>query len=259
MNFMSAGHETTAGALVWAVLSMCLHPDIQHRLRNEIRENILHNDPPKYGELEKLQYMNNFVKEVLRCFPPCKDVDPQEVDKILMTLPATRVPRAPIRPIVLDSVPGLVIPAGTSLTIHPAVLSFNPTIWGPDAHIFNPGRHDLNHPSGKDYPGSRDPYALAAFSNGPRICIGRGFAMLEIKSILVQMLRIWEVERGWGKGGERLDVGEELEVDRKSDEGDTDEKISPENELFGGVTVQNFISLRPRDGLWVRFKKIEGK
>jgi cytochrome P450 len=71
MNFMSAGHETTAGALVWAVLSMCLNPDIQDRLRTEIRENIPHSNPPRYEELEKLQYMNSFLKEVLRCFPPC--------------------------------------------------------------------------------------------------------------------------------------------------------------------------------------------
>lgn len=83
--------------------------------------------------------------------------------------------------------------------------------------------------------------------------------MLEIKSILVQMLRNWEVERGWGKEGERLGPGVGLDSDKDSNEKDTEENILPEKELFGGVKVQNFISLRPRDGLWVRFKKIEGK
>jgi len=176
-----------------------------------------------------------------------------KLTELLITLPATRIPRAPIRPITLESVPNLLIPAGTSITIHPAVLSFNPTIWGPDAHIFNPDRHDPKHQPTKDYLGSRDPYALAGFSNGPRICIGRGFAMLEMKSVLVQMLRDWEVKRGWGKDGEKLGPGEQPDTDDGSD-GSRD--VLPEKKLFGGVKVQNFISLRPRDGLWVRLSKI---
>jgi hypothetical protein len=79
--------------------------------------------------------------------------------------------------------------------------------------------------------------------------------MLEMKSILAELLRSWEVKRGWGKDGEKLDLGVELDgvavdVPQHADN-------LPEKRLFGGVKPQNFISLRPRDGLWVRFAKLE--
>lgn len=34
---MLAGHETTANSISWAVLELCKHPEIQTRLRDEIR------------------------------------------------------------------------------------------------------------------------------------------------------------------------------------------------------------------------------
>jgi cytochrome P450 len=59
----------------------------------------------------------------------------------------------------------------------------NPLIWGEDADDVDPTRWD--HLSGD----SLNPYAFNAFSNGPRICIGRAFAFIEIKLILVEMIR----------------------------------------------------------------------
>lgn len=61
----------------------------------------------------------------------------------------------------------------------------NPLIWGDDAHLVNPNRwqglpvHDKR----------LDPFAFEAFSNGPRICLGKRFALLEMKTILVELVR----------------------------------------------------------------------
>jgi cytochrome P450 len=38
---MLAGHETTANSLTWTLFELCKHPDIQARLRAEIRETEL--------------------------------------------------------------------------------------------------------------------------------------------------------------------------------------------------------------------------
>ncbi|KAI6081793.1 cytochrome P450 [Hypoxylon rubiginosum] len=59
----------------------------------------------------------------------------------------------------------------------------NPHIWGEDVDVVDPSR--WNHLTGDQH----SPYAFEAFSNGPRICIGRSFALLEIKTILVEMVR----------------------------------------------------------------------
>ncbi|KAF2183834.1 cytochrome P450 [Zopfia rhizophila CBS 207.26] len=228
LNFFAAGHETTAGALTWALLTLCLHPTIQFRLRAEINTQIPHSNPPSYTDLESLRYMTNFIKEVLRCYSP-----------------STLIPRTPSSTLTLTCTnPPTVVPASTTILLNPAILHFNPTIWGPDAEVFNPERWESDHESAKDVLGSRDPYALEAFANGPRICIGRMFAMLEMKSVLVELIRNWEMNRGWGRDGSRLRDGEVCEG-------------GVEEGLMGGVKVQNFITLKPRNGVWVKFKKID--
>lgn len=88
----------------------------------------------------------------------------------------------------------------------------NPAIWGDDADTFRPSRWAEERTEGKD-PGdlamtmsdaktssttqnsaaaaaaSFSSFAFAAFSNGPRICPGKGFAMYEIKAILFELVR----------------------------------------------------------------------
>ncbi|KAF2203675.1 cytochrome P450 [Delitschia confertaspora ATCC 74209] len=238
MNFMSAGHETTAECISWGIQTLCLHPHIQDRLREEINRYIPHDGPPSYAELEKLKYMDNFLKEVLRCYSP-----------------SVLIPRSSSTPIRLPSAPHTLIPPGTTLYISPSVLHFNPTIWGPDAHVFNPDRHGPDHPSAKLYPSSRDPFANLAFSVGPRICIGKRFAALEIKSVLVTVLRAWEVRRGWDADGNKLQGGEEFVGHGNQREGARYE--GPEGDLLAGIKVVNFLSLRPSKGIWVKFRKID--
>ena len=60
---------------------------------------------------------------------------------------------------------------------------FNPLIWGPNSHAIDPNRWN-NLTSEQS-----NPYAFAAFSNGPRICIGKAFALMEIKTILIELVR----------------------------------------------------------------------
>lgn len=80
----------------------------------------------------------------------------------------------------------------------------NPLVWGPDAGVVNPDRWEglaqVNNKTAADA-GGQDagggggvdprlhPFAFEAFSNGPRICLGRGFALLELKTILVELVR----------------------------------------------------------------------
>jgi cytochrome P450 len=224
---MSAGHETTAGALVWATLTLCLHPSIQSRLRAEIASQIPHSTSPSFAELENLTYMSAFLKEVLRCFSP-----------------TVMITRTPIQETTLC---GTIIPVGTTCFMDPQSIQFNPTVWGPDAESFNPERHLPGHSSEKEFPDSRDPYAMEAFSNGPRICIGKAFASAEFKSVLVGLLRKFEMVRGWDESGRKLEVGEECGPDEEGLEG-----------IFAGVKLRNFMTLRWEGGVYVRFRPLNG-
>ena len=69
LNFMSAGHETSATTLTWAVHVLSTHPAIQKRLRDEIMTLPAGADPD-FAEIEGLRYLNNFCREVLRVYAP---------------------------------------------------------------------------------------------------------------------------------------------------------------------------------------------
>lgn len=104
------------------------------------------------------------------------------------------------------------IPAGTNVIISPQVSQSHPDIWGPSAAEFDPDRWDSLSPE------SSSPYATQAFSSGPRVCIGKGLAMLEFKSLLIDIVKKYNFEP----------VEEEL-------------------------VLENYLTLRPKGGLRVKF------
>ena len=75
-----------------------------------------------------------------------------------------------------DEVGGYAIPGGTTIAVCPYVLHRNPSYWE-DAdvqpHRFLPERG-----------AARSRFAYLPFGDGPRICIGKGFAMMEAKIVL---------------------------------------------------------------------------
>jgi cytochrome P450 len=68
------------------------------------------------------------------------------------------------------------------------MIHHNPSIWGADVEVFNPDRWDAV--SGA----VANPFSIAAFIQGPRMCPGRALAMLEIKTVFVEMLSNFSLE-----------------------------------------------------------------
>lgn len=83
------------------------------------------------------------------------------------------------------TVEGVFIAKDTLVDMCCAMLQLNPLIWGDDADVVNPDRWDDIPMNDKRL----DPFAFEAFSNGPRICLGKSFAMLELKTVLVELVR----------------------------------------------------------------------
>ncbi|OQV00112.1 hypothetical protein CLAIMM_05650 [Cladophialophora immunda] len=167
LNFMSAGHETTAGALTWTLYALTLHPEVQDRLRAEVLSTVT-SASPSYEELDGMHFMNNVMKEVLRYYPPAPNFPRQAAEEV--------------------EIEGVRIPKGTLIMIAPAAPQYNTHIWGPTAEQFDPDRWDrLPEPA-------NDPYVSLAFSAGPRVCIGKSFAILEFKAIIAELIRNFSFE-----------------------------------------------------------------
>ncbi|KAI1103015.1 cytochrome P450 [Jackrogersella minutella] len=171
-NFLSAGHETTSGALTWASYVLATRPDIQEKLRDEVIQNLGTFGMPNYNDIEHLHYMKNFLQEVIRLYSPA---------------PATW--REASKDIVIC---GQFLPKGTQLVLSPPVTNLSPRIWGADATSFRPERWD-------ELTGdAATPYGTQTFANGPRICIGKSYSLLAFKVMMVELLRNFRFSRSPG-------------------------------------------------------------
>ena len=176
MTFLAAGHETTATAMTWAFYLLCLHPDVQTRLREEIRANL----PPPLGDtetvtaasLDQCHYLHAVCNEVLRVYPP-----------VPITVRDTRCD---------TSILGQYVPKGTKVILSPWAVNTATSLWGPDADKFNPDRY--MGPGKANSGGAESNYAFLTFLHGPRSCIGQAFAKAEFACLLAAVVGRFEIK-----------------------------------------------------------------
>ena len=175
MTFLAAGHETTATAMTWAVYLLCKHPDVQTRLRDEVRNGLTSIDdsstPMTTPDLDRLPYLHAVCSEVLRLIPPV---------------------RLSLREAVRDTtVQGQFVPAGTCLVLAPMATNTAVALWGDDAGEFRPDRW-LDASARPD--AGRANYAFMTFLHGPRSCIGEKFARAEFACLMAALVGRFEME-----------------------------------------------------------------
>ncbi|WEW58119.1 hypothetical protein PRK78_003586 [Emydomyces testavorans] len=197
MTFLAAGHETTSTAIQYVIYALCQHPDMQSRLRSEIRSNLpsiimnTNGAPPTpitAAQIDSLPYLNAVCNEVLRYYPPA---------------PFT-VRQAARDTTLLNTF----IPKGTVLSISMPAVNRNPELWGPDAETFNPDR--WLGPGRANTGGAESNYAFLTFLHGPRSCIGSAFAKGELACVVAAMVGRFEFELE--KPDEELEILEGLTI-----------------------------------------------
>ena len=168
-TFFLAGHETTATSLTWAHYLLNNHPDIRTKVISEIHSVIGTDRDPTYEDLSKMVYLDNTLNEILRFYPPI----------YIFT-------RTPLKN---DEIDGYEIPVGYNLIMSQFTTQHDPSIWE-NPEEFNPDRF-------KDENIKKiHKYAYFPFGGGPRLCIGKPFALLEMKIILSKIYQkyIFELE-----------------------------------------------------------------
>ena len=207
MTFLAAGHETTAAAIVWAIYLLCQHPEIQARLREEVRSSLPSIDDTNTSVtsevLDKIPFLHAVCNEVLRVYSPVA-LTPREAAHD-------------------TSIQGQFVPAGTKIVIVPWAVNTSTELWGPDASKFNPDR--WMGPGRANNGGAESAYSFLTFLHGPRSCIGQAFAKAEFACLLASLVGRFEMEL------EKKDFALEIQ---------------------GGITA------RPKGGLRVRMKEVEG-
>ena len=161
--FLLAGHESSSVAMSWATYALAQYPEVQQRLRDDIRANL----PSPSGssqitslDIDKVPYLTAVCNEVMRYY-----------DVFVWTFREA---------VVETSLVGQKIPKGTQIVIPVAAIHRDRKIWGDDADEFNPDRWL----TGKKTGGPDTNFAFMTFNQGPRVCIGETFARAEFACLL---------------------------------------------------------------------------
>ncbi|MBD2181246.1 cytochrome P450 [Planktothrix sp. FACHB-1355] len=165
ITLMLAGHETTANTLSWTWMLLSQHPEVRSKLQAELKE-VLDSRSATVADLPKLRYTEMIIKEAMRLYPPVP----------IMTREATQD----------CEIGGYEVPAGCQVMMSQWVMHRNPRYFE-DPEVFQPERwaNDLEKqlPRGVYFP----------FGDGPRTCIGKGFAMMEAVLLLATIAQKFEV------------------------------------------------------------------
>ncbi|KAI9163666.1 Cytochrome P450 monooxygenase FSL4 [Paramyrothecium foliicola] len=191
MDFMVAGQETTATAVALTLYSLSEHPEIQQRLREEVRAKLPSPSSSTQVDavlVESLPYLVAVCNEVLRLYSPVVYCHRQTI------APNT-------------TIGGVSIPLDTVVTVAPGLIHESRKVWGPKANEFDPERWLVrNAEEVKIDPlgGTNDTYAVMPFTYGPRQCIGERFARGEMLSLVAQLVGRFDWKfKGIGRRGDR--------------------------------------------------------
>lgn len=176
MTFLVAGHETSTAALTWTTYLLARHPEIQDRLREEVRAHLpcaMSDDASVTSEtVDSMVYLQAVCAESLRYFAPLPMTSRQAAHNTTLQ--------------------DQFIPEGTHLIWVPWATNFDPKHWSDDdLDEFRPERWLVAGSSDDEKSqqrisngGAKTNYANLTFGHGPRDCIGKDFARGEFATVL---------------------------------------------------------------------------
>lgn len=165
-TLMLAGHETTANTLSWTWMLLGENPHVQAKLDKELK-TVLQGNAPTLEDLQRLPYTTMVIQEAMRVYPPVTDVSREATQDC--------------------EIGGYSIPKGATLIASQWVMHHDPRYFA-NPEVFNPERwandFEKSLPQGVYFP----------FSLGPRICIGKSFAMMEAVLLLATIAQSFQLE-----------------------------------------------------------------
>jgi cytochrome P450 len=189
ITFIGAGAETSAHALSWTWYLLGQHPEVTRHVHAEL-DTVLRGRTPTLQDLPDLPYSRMVLDEALRLYPPS------------VVLP--RQANAP------DEIGGYAIPKDAVVVISQYVTHRHPEFWS-EPEQFQPERFTPAEET------RRHRCAYIPFGEGPRMCIGKPFALMEMHLVLATIAQAYTLQ------------------------------VVPEHPVVPEVAV----TLRPRGGLWM--------
>ncbi|KAH0822299.1 hypothetical protein MTP99_012687 [Tenebrio molitor] len=167
--FFAAGYETSSTTMTFTLFELSQDHNLQDKLRQEINSVLAkHNNQITYDAIMEMTYMDQVINETLRKYPPLAFLNRK------CTTPY--------------DVPGtnLHIEKGTMVVI-PILGLHHDDEYYPEPSKYDPDRFSAENKN------SRPSFTWMPFGEGPRICIGLRFGMLQSKIGLTALLSKYRV------------------------------------------------------------------
>jgi len=166
-SFLGAGSDTTSNSITAIVYHLAANPAAQARLQEELDESLDDGYDPvaTYEQIKNLPYLDACIHEALRIHATSA-----------LGLPRV-VPEGGL--VVL----GRFIPAGTVVGVPTYTIHRDPDVWGYDSDLYRPERWLDTDKAAMMHK------TFNVFSAGPRVCVGRNLAELELLLIVATLVR----------------------------------------------------------------------
>ncbi|KAK6924683.1 Cytochrome P450 [Dillenia turbinata] len=176
ISFIMAGRDTTSAAMTWLFWLLSKYPNIQKELVDEVLsinngERIL-----GYDALKEMNYMKACLCESMRLYPPVAwDSKHAEKDDVLP-----------------DGTP---VHKGDRVTYFPYGMGRLEELWGNNRFEFRPDRwFDQPAKESEIILKSVSPYKFPIFQAGPRVCLGKEMAFIQMKYVVASILSRFEIK-----------------------------------------------------------------
>ncbi|KAL2831937.1 n-alkane-inducible cytochrome P450 [Aspergillus pseudoustus] len=171
LNVLIAGRDTTACLMSWACYQLVRHPAALSRLRDEIATFVGNKEPLTRQQINKMTYLRYVLNETNRLYT-------QIPVNIRLARQTTYLPYGGGP----DGESPILIPKGTGVGFSAYHMHRSKEIYGEHANEFRPERWASSQLKNLGF-------AFMPFHGGPRVCLGKDFALMEASYGLVRLLQ----------------------------------------------------------------------
>ncbi|KAK4804148.1 hypothetical protein SAY86_003965 [Trapa natans] len=175
ISFIMAGRDTTSSAMTWLFWLLSDHRDAEETIIREVSSILDVKGAIDFEALKGMNFLKACLCESMRLYPPV----------------AWDSKHAAAGDVLPDGTP---VQKGDRVTYFPYGMGRMENLWGEDRLEFKPDRwFDLPGLTGREELKPVSSFKYPVFQAGPRVCLGKEMAFIQMKYVVASVLRRFEI------------------------------------------------------------------